>query len=288
MVEGARQHQGVPGKTAKVPGMVTACTHSGRTVSIYTPLPTACAANPFRTIVSNEQAYDDAEFHKNFARPQTLSPSLEEQSTYNDRPGSSFSQPRSSRTIDSSATLIPHTHTPPTFHDKQFALFKSRSNGSYLEAGFGGLSMQKTPSQDTGRSSVSGSRGSGEGPQSNQQFPKRQSDASVDIRIRQMSFSSIRSEESPQRPSPENTTLQPLEIPQQRERHECPREVEAAFLQSFEAIGDEVLDESWIRIATWWLLKVCGIHQVLTTWLIFLVANCFSTLGHCFARPVHE
>ncbi|KAI4185196.1 MAG: hypothetical protein LQ346_005959 [Caloplaca aetnensis] len=208
-----------------------------------------------RTIVSNEQAYDDAEFHKNFARPQTLSPSLEEQSTYNDRPGSSFSQPRSSRTIDSSATLIPHTHTPPTFHDKQFALFKSRSNGSYLEAGFGGLSMQKTPSQDTGRSSVSGSRGSGEGPQSNQQFPKRQSDASVDIRIRQMSFSSIRSEESPQRPSPENTTLQPLEIPQQRERHECPREVEAAFLQSFEAIGDEVLDESWIRIATWWLLK---------------------------------
>lgn len=55
--------------------------------------------------------------------------------------------------------------------------------------------------------------------------------------------------------------LQPFEIPEQRARHDCPTQVEQVFMQNFEAIGDEVLDESWIRIATWWLLKVSGIQH---------------------------
>ncbi|KAI4287616.1 MAG: hypothetical protein L6R35_003123 [Caloplaca aegaea] len=70
-----------------------------------------------------------------------------------------------------------------------------------------------------------------------------------------MSLNSLRSDDLVLRSSSENTTLQPLEIPEQRGRHECPTEVEQVFLQSFDAVKDEVLDESWIRIATWWLLK---------------------------------
>lgn len=240
--------------------MVTACAHSRRTVSTVRLLLGAFAADPSRTIVSNEQA-DGAEFDKNFPWPQPSSPSPDEQFTYRDRPGSSFSQPSTSKTIDSSATLIHPSHTPPTLHDKQLASSKSKGNGSYFEAGFGGLFMQKTPSQNTERSSFSGSHGNGVSPQPNQQFPKRQSDASLDARIRQISFSSTRSEESLQRPSPENIVLQPLEIPPARDRHECPKEVEEAFLHSFETIGDEVLEESWIRIATWWLLKVGSIPR---------------------------
>lgn len=258
--------------------MATACAHPRRTVSTVRRVIGACAADSFRTIVSNEQA-DDAEFDKNFPWPQPFSPSPEERFTYRDHAGLSSSQPYGSKNRESSVTLIPPSHTPPTLHDKQFALSKSKGDVSYSEAGFGGLSMQRTLSQDTEFSSFSGSHGSGESSQPNRHFPNRQSDASLDARIRQMSLSSIRSEESSQRPSPENIVLQPLEIPPQRDRHECPKAVEEAFLQSFEAIGDEVLDESWIRIATWWLLKVCSIYEVLSTWLTFLVANCFSTLG---------
>lgn len=76
-----------------------------------------------------------------------------------------------------------------------------------------------------------------------------------------MSFSPMQSKDSPLRPSSEITVLQPLEIPEVRDRHECPKEVEDMFLRNFDAIGDEILDESWIRIATWWLLKVSSIRQ---------------------------
>ncbi|KAL8830148.1 MAG: hypothetical protein Q9170_005869 [Blastenia crenularia] len=208
-----------------------------------------------RTILSEEQADENIPSEgANWA--QSFSPGYEETKSYRDRPGTSFSQPSRSKTIDSSQTLISPYPSPRRTNDKPFALSPPRTSGPQYGADLAALApLQKTPSQITGRSSISDSYRGSENSRPNQYFSKRPSDASVEDGLRQMSFNTIRSEDSLTGSSVENTNLQPLEIPEQREQHHCPDEVGVAFLQSFEAIGDEVLDESWIRIATWWLLK---------------------------------
>lgn len=213
-------------------------------------------AKDVRTIPSEEQP-DDVKHNEGTDWPEPSSPGYDEQYTYRERPGSSFSQPTRSKTIDSSQTLISSYLSPHRIHDKSSILPQMRQNAPYPEAGSAGLApLQKTQSQVTGRSSVSDSQRSSDNHRSDQFITKRPSDAFVEGRLRQMSFFTIGSETPITRLSAENTILQPLEIPEQREQHDCPMEIEEAFLRSFESIGDEVLDESWIRIATWWLLKV--------------------------------
>ncbi|KAL8968963.1 MAG: hypothetical protein Q9197_004590 [Variospora fuerteventurae] len=205
-----------------------------------------------RTILSEEQTeHVSSSAHVNW--PDSFSLVSEEQYHYREDPGTSFCQPSRSRTIDSSSTLLPSSASPAALYDNLSWLSKSRPHGPYLEAG--PSTIRKSPSQDTVRSSHSGSFGSGDSSLGNQTLLKRASDASIDGRLRQMSLNPLRSDDLVLRSSSENTTLQPLEISEQRGRHECPAEVEQVFLQSFDAVKDEVLDESWIRIATWWLLK---------------------------------
>lgn len=226
--------------------------------------------------MSEEQTeYVNSSAHVNW--PDSFSLVSEEQYHYREDPGTSFCQPSRSRTIDSSSTLLPSSASPAALDDKSSWLSKSRPHGAYLEAG--PSTIRKSPSQDTGRSSHSGSFGSGDSSLGNQTLLKRASDASIDGRLRQMSLNSLRSEDLVLRSSSENTTLQPYEIPEQRGRHECPAEVEQVFLQSFDAVKDEVLDESWIRIATWWLLKVRSIPAGLTEKLNFSVTNRLPPLG---------
>ncbi|KAL8716587.1 MAG: hypothetical protein Q9225_006097 [Loekoesia sp. 1 TL-2023] len=204
----------------------------------------------------SEEQPDNGKYNEGITWPEPSSPGYDERYTYRERPASSFSQPTQSKTIDSSQTLISSYPSPPRIHDKSPILSQTRPNASYLEAGSAELALlQKTSSQITGRSSVSDSQRGSDSHKSDQFFTKRPSDASIEGRLRHMSFSTIGSEDPLTRLSAENTILQPLEIPEQREQHDCPKEIEEAFLRSFESIGDEVLDESWICIATWWLLK---------------------------------
>ncbi|KAI4113435.1 MAG: hypothetical protein LQ345_005585 [Seirophora villosa] len=208
-----------------------------------------------RTVLSEEQTEDvNPNPHLNW--PDSFSLVSEEQYNHRDGPRTSFSQASRSRTVDSSATLLPSSASHPALQDRSPWLSKPRSNGAYLEAGLGGSStIQNSLSQNTCLSSRSGSFGSVDSPLGDQNFLQRASDASVDGRLRKMSLNSLRSDDSAVRTFSENTILQPLEIPEQRARHDCPTQVEQVFMHNFEAIGDEVLDESWIRIATWWLLK---------------------------------
>ncbi|KAL9009421.1 MAG: hypothetical protein Q9173_005551 [Seirophora scorigena] len=232
-----------------------------------------------RTVLSEEQTEDvNPSPHLNW--PDSSSLVSEEQ--YNDRDGprTSFSQASRSRTVDSSATLLPSSASPSALHDRSLWPSKPRSNGAYLEAGLGGSSTtQNWPSQNTCLSSHSGSFGSADSPLGDQNFLQRASEATVDGRLRQMSFNSSRSDDSVLRAPSENTILQPLVIPEQRARHDCPAQVEQIFTHNLEAIGDEVLDESWIRIATWWLLKAVFLRSAAALPVPFKSEG-FQVYGH--------
>lgn len=175
-----------------------------------------------------------------------------EQIVERERPGTSCSPPNRTKTIDSAQTLV-HSAKPR----ESFLHSYQTSSPLYMNAGIAELvPIQKSPSQSTKQSSVSESQRSGEYGQPPRSYTKRPSDASVEGRLRQMSFGTITSDDLLWGQSTEHSVFQPLEIPEQREKHECPEELKAAFLQSFDAIGNEILDESWIRVATWWLIKV--------------------------------
>ena len=134
---------------------------------------------------------------------------------------------------------------------------RQRTDPPYVPAGSADLPrVQKSPSNVTGRSSFSEGYQSGHNGRRNHSVSNSISDRSVEQRIRQLSTSTIGLDSTPGWPSSDTTTFQPLEIPKSRDKHECPDEVRGAFLESFEDVKGEILDESWIRIATWWLLKV--------------------------------
>ncbi|KAL8712594.1 MAG: hypothetical protein Q9220_003125 [cf. Caloplaca sp. 1 TL-2023] len=169
---------------------------------------------------------------------------------------SSLSQPSRTKTIDSAQTLIPSYSTPPLTSADYSPSIRQRHRNAYLSSDYNELPpIQKSPSQITGRSSLSDSSRSAENNYPSQIFPKRASDASVDGRLRQASLGTIGSEDTQWRPPSDQTIFQPLEIAENREKHECPEQLKQAFLESFESVDDEILDETWIRVATWWLLK---------------------------------
>lgn len=184
---------------------------------------------------------------------------MEDQSTYRDRSGTSFSQPTRTQTLDSAQTLVHSHNSPPPKARESFSQARQRSNRTYLNADVvDPVLFSRIPTQSTEQSSMSEGQRSGEHGQPQGSFAHRASDASVEGRLRQMSFSTIGtigSNDSWGRSSGP-TNFQPLEIPEHWEKHECPEELRTAFLQSFDAIGNEILDESWIRVATWWLIKV--------------------------------
>ncbi|KAL8859566.1 MAG: hypothetical protein Q9178_003965 [Gyalolechia marmorata] len=199
-----------------------------------------------------------------------------EQNVERKRPGTSFSSPNRTKTIDSAQTLV-HSAKPrePFLHSYQ------TSNPFYMNAGIAELvPIQKSPSQSTQQSSVSESQRSGEYSQPPRSYTKRPSDASVEGRLRQMSFGTITSDDSLWGPSTEHSVFQPLEIPEQREKHECPEELNAAFLQSFDDIGNEILDESWIRVATWWLIKSQTVFRSLNSTVNHSQKDAFHDYSH--------
>ncbi|KAL8805454.1 MAG: hypothetical protein Q9200_005419 [Gallowayella weberi] len=210
-----------------------------------------------RTILS-EEGSETAQNDGGIRWSHGFSSNLDEQSAYRERPGTSFSQPTRTKTIDSGQTLIPPFYSPPAKRIESSSQSLQRPTPLYLNADITELEpIQRSHSHLTGQSSLSDVHRSGEDDRPPRSFTKRTSDVSIEGRIRQMSMSTLRSEDSSWRQSPENIVLQPLEIPERREKHDCPEELNAAFLDSFESIGDEVLDddESWVRIATWWLTK---------------------------------
>ncbi|KAL9594835.1 MAG: hypothetical protein Q9219_006799 [cf. Caloplaca sp. 3 TL-2023] len=208
-----------------------------------------------RTILTEEEI-DDPDYSEGIQWPVSNFPKREETHAYHERSGSSFSHPTRTKTIDSSQTLV-GTHLGPSgIRANSFSLSPPRSNVSHRAVDSSGLaSLQKSTSYVTGRSSLSESQWGSESSRSNRIF-----DTSVEGRLRQMSLTSIGSEDSQNRSMAESAVLPPLEIPEQREQHHCPKEVEEAFLQSFESVRDGVLDESWICIATWWLLKSQAVY----------------------------
>ncbi|KAL8699392.1 MAG: hypothetical protein Q9224_001432 [Gallowayella concinna] len=208
-----------------------------------------------RTILSEEES-DTVEKDGLIPWTDGFFPRPDEQGPYRERTGTSFSQPTRTKTIDSGQTLIPAHYSPPAKSHESFSQSLQRPTPSYLNADITELEpIQKSRSHLTGQFSLSDSHRSGEDDRPPRSFTKRTSDVSINDRLRQMSISTIRSEDSLWRQPPENIVLQPLEIPELREKHDCPEELNTGFLQSYESIGDEVLDESWIRIATWWLTK---------------------------------
>lgn len=214
-----------------------------------------------RTILSEEHS-DNVNFVEDRKWHESSFQADEDRYTQHERAESSFSQPTRSKTIDSAQTLISPYPTPPRKHDRSSPLWSPSFNASYGDADSAALTpLRKTSTQISGRSSVSESQRSSDRSKPFQLPAKKPSDASIEgDRLRQMSLSTIGSDDFLTCSPSENTILQPLEIPEQREQHHCPEEVGKAFLKSFESIGDEVLDESWIRIATWWLLKSQAVY----------------------------
>ncbi|KAL8804222.1 MAG: hypothetical protein Q9182_002676 [Xanthomendoza sp. 2 TL-2023] len=208
-----------------------------------------------RTILS-EEGSETVEDDGGIRWTDGFSSSPDEQSAYRERPGTSFSQPARTKTIDSGQTLIPAHYSPPAKPTESSSHSLQRPTPSYLNADITELEpIQRSRSHLTGQSSLSDGHRGGENDRPPRSFTKRTSDVSIDGRLRQMSMSTMGSEDSLWRSPQENIVLQPLEISERREKHDCPEELNTAFLESFESIGDEVLDESWIRIATWWLTK---------------------------------
>ncbi|CAL8581885.1 hypothetical protein XPA_007565 [Xanthoria parietina] len=210
-----------------------------------------------RTILS-EESPDEAGPDQSIAWGKPFSSNMEDQSTYHDRSGTSFSQPTRTQTLDSAQTLVHSHNSPPPKARESFSQARQRSNRTYLNADVvDPVTFSRIPTQSTEQSSMSEGQRSGEHGQPQGSFAHRASDASVEGRLRQMSFSTIgtigSNDSWGQSSGP--TNFQPLEIPEHWEKHECPEELRTAFLQSFDAIGNEILDESWIRVATWWLIK---------------------------------
>ncbi|KAL8775660.1 MAG: hypothetical protein Q9209_000156 [Squamulea sp. 1 TL-2023] len=189
----------------------------------------------------------------------------DEQSTYRGRPGASFSQTTRTQTIDTAPTLVNPHYSPSGRHGESFSRSRNRrSDPAYLNADTSdNLAVERTLSQLTGLSSQSDSYRTEEYSRPPRSSTHRTSDASTEGHPRQTSLGTIGLKDALWDQPLENTVFQPLEIPEQREKHECPEELKAAFLDSFEAIGDEVLDESWIRIATWWLIKSQSVFRSL-------------------------
>ncbi|KAL8997793.1 MAG: hypothetical protein Q9169_003042 [Polycauliona sp. 2 TL-2023] len=166
---------------------------------------------------------------------------VEAQRTYGDRSdGTSFSQPTRIQTLDSAQTLV-HSHPSPPAKVRDFFMqAPQRPIRTYLNADTVDFSpLQRSPTQFTEHSSLSDGQRSSDYSQLRRSSGHRPSDATVEGRLRQMSFGTIASNDSFQGQSSEKTVFQPLEIPEQREKHECPEDVKAAFLQSFHALENE-------------------------------------------------
>ncbi|KAL9607546.1 MAG: hypothetical protein Q9167_007549 [Letrouitia subvulpina] len=145
--------------------------------------------------------------------------------------------------IGLSTGVSPNLARPPSLSSSGGSPFEdilpTRSRSSWTTAGL----------------SVSGSSGSAERPQNNRSSMQQDSDAATESRFRQSSLGTIDSQETLWRESSDRSCLQPPNLPDRREKHDCPKEVQDAFLQSFDSVDGEVTGESWLRIATWWLLK---------------------------------
>ncbi|KAL8674467.1 MAG: hypothetical protein Q9168_001132 [Polycauliona sp. 1 TL-2023] len=219
-----------------------------------------------RTILSEEATdYPADDGPVTFANP--LSPYLEAQITSRDRSGgTSFTQPFRTQTLDSAQTLVPSHNSPPPRARESFSQTRQRPSRPYLNAdAFDLPPLQRSPSQFTEHSSLSDGQRSGEYSQPAKLLPHRGSDATFQGRLRQLSVDTIASNGSFRAETSDSTVFQPLEIPEQREKHECPEELKVAFVQSFDALGNEVLDESWLRVATWWLIKSQKIFRTLNS-----------------------
>ncbi|KAL8736061.1 MAG: hypothetical protein Q9181_002593 [Wetmoreana brouardii] len=218
-----------------------------------------------RTILSDQQT-DDVSYGDGIKWNDGFSRGHDGQNAYYEDHQSSFSRPAQTKTIDSSQTLIPRPLSPSLLVKEPSLISRQRSGPSYVSAELAGLlPIRSSSSQVTGRSSLSESRKSGSNGKANGSFIHRSSDASVDGRLRQFSFGTLASEDSLGFSSSGNTIFEPLEIPQWRDKHDCPKELGDAFLQSFESIGDEIVYESWIGIATWWLLKSQTVYRSVYT-----------------------
>ncbi|KAL8847656.1 MAG: hypothetical protein Q9221_007298 [Calogaya cf. arnoldii] len=218
-----------------------------------------------RTILS-EESTDDAGHDQDIVWAKPFFPNSDEQSTYRGRSSTSFSQPTRTQTLDSAQTLVHLQPSPPAKLRGPLSQARKRSNPSNSIADvFDLVPIQKIPSQFTEQSSLSDDQRSGEHGQPPKSFSHRASDASAEGRLRQMSLGTIESDDTLRGQSAGITVFQPLEIPEQREKHECPDELKTAFLQSFDNIGSEILDESWIRVATWWLIKSQTVRSCNTT-----------------------
>ncbi|KAL8691651.1 MAG: hypothetical protein Q9218_003172 [Villophora microphyllina] len=206
--------------------------------------------------LQGEEQTEDISYNGGVQWSDTFATTSDEQHLYTGGPRLSF------KTIDSAQTLIPPHLSPPLTHKGPSLLSRQRSNQQYTNADLTELPpVQKSTSQITGSSSLSDSYRSGGNGRPNKSLIQRTSDSSVGGRLRQMSLGTLASEDSWGQGSSDHTNFQPLEIPEQREKHECPKELADAFLQSFDTVSDEVLDESWIRVATWWLLKTAAFRD---------------------------
>ncbi|KAI4194637.1 MAG: hypothetical protein LQ350_007662 [Teloschistes chrysophthalmus] len=204
-----------------------------------------------------EEQTEDIGYNGGIQWADTFAPSYDEQQYYAEGPRASFGPSTRTKTIDSAQTLIPPHVSPPMMAKGSSLLSRQRTNQQCPSPDLNDLPpMQKSFSRGTVASSLSDSYPGGDNGRPGKSPTKRTtSDASLEGRVRQMSLGTLRSEDSLGRASFDYTNVPPLEIPEQRDKHEVPKELAEAFSQSFNSIGDEVLDESWIQIATWWLLK---------------------------------
>ncbi|KAL9039237.1 MAG: hypothetical protein Q9180_002650 [Flavoplaca navasiana] len=218
-----------------------------------------------RTKLSEEAAHDAREDGA-ATSAKSCSPYLDEQSMYRDGPGTSYMHHTRPQTIDSAQTLVHSHNSPPLQARESFSQARPRSNQMHANAEAADvLSLQRSSSHFTEQSSLSDAQWSRELGQPSRFIPHRPSDASLDGRLRHLSFGTISSNDSFQGQPLENTVFPPWEISDRREKHDCPEELEAAFLQSFDSIGNEMLDESWIRVATWWLIKSQTVFKMLSS-----------------------
>ncbi|KAL8770027.1 MAG: hypothetical protein Q9194_005272 [Teloschistes cf. exilis] len=216
--------------------------------------------------VQIEEQTEDIGYYGGIQWSDTFAPSYDEQQSYAEGPRASLGPSTRTKTIDSAQTLIPPHVSPPMMAKGSSLLSRQRTNQQYLNTDVNDLPpMQKSFSRGTVASSLSDSYPGGDnGRPSKSSIMRTTSDASLEGRVRQMSLGTLRSEDSLGRASLDYTHIPPLEIPEQRDKHEVPEELAEAFFQSFDSIGDEVLDESWIQIATWWLLKSHTVFRSMT------------------------
>lgn len=63
---------------------------------------------------------------------------------------------------------------------------------------------------------------------------------------------------------PSSTTIEPLNLPIYRQRHNASPELRAEFLKSYESVKDVLTTETWLRLATWWLVKSRIVSRILS------------------------